>query len=88
MRAKDFLTEGALTKRTFYEKDRLLTLITRLKKPGEKFLTVDGDSISLRATPEEFKYLINLLKTNYDAQGTVISNSNMLNKIGGVPLSQ
>ena len=62
MRAKDFLTEGALTKRTFYIKDRLLNLITRLKKPGEKFLTVDGESISLRATPEEFKYLINLLK--------------------------
>lgn len=88
MRAKDFLTEGALTKRTFYIKDRLLNLITRLKTPGEKFLNVDGESISLRATPEEFKYLIKLLKTNYDAQGTVISNSNMLNKIGGVPLSQ
>jgi hypothetical protein len=88
MRAKDFLTEAELAKKTFYEKDRLQNLITRLKKPGEKFLTVDGDSISLRATPEEFKYLINLLKTNYDARGTVISNSKMLNKIGGVPLSQ
>lgn len=88
MRAQDFLTEAALATKTFYVKDRLQNLITRLKTPGEKFLTVDGDSISLRATPEEFKYLINLLKTNYDAQGTVISNSKMLNKIGGVPLSQ
>jgi predicted flap endonuclease-1-like 5' DNA nuclease len=69
-------------------KERLQNLINRLKKPGEKFLTVDGDPISVRATPDEFKYLINLLKTNYDAQGTVISNSKMLNKIGGVPLSQ
>jgi hypothetical protein len=88
MRANDFLTEAALAPKTFYLKDRLQTLINRLKKPGEKFLTVDGNSISIRATPEEFKYLINLLKTNYDAQGTVISNSKMLNKIGGVPLSQ
>lgn len=88
MRAKDFLTEAALAPKTFYVRDRLQTFINRLKKPNEKFLTVDGDSISLRATLEEFKYLINLLKTNYDAQGTVISNSRMLNKIGGVPLSQ
>lgn len=88
MRAKQFLSEAALATKTFYVKDRLQNLINRLKTPGEKFLTVDGDSISLRATPEEFKYLINLLKTNYDAQGTVISNSKMLNKIGGVPLSQ
>ena len=88
MRAKQFLSEAALATKTFYVKDRLENLINRLKTPGEKFLTVDGESISLRATPEEFKYLINLLKTNYDAKGTVISNSRMLNKIGGVPLSQ
>ncbi len=88
MRAKQFLSEAALATKTFYIKDRLQNLINRLKKPGEKFLTVDGDSISVKATPEEIKYLINLLKTNYDAQGTVISNSKMLNKIGGIPLSQ
>jgi hypothetical protein len=88
MRAKDFLSEAALATKTFYVKDRLQNLINRLKTPGERFLTVDGDSITVKASPDEIKYLINLLKTNYDAQGTVISNSKMLNKIGGVPLSQ
>jgi hypothetical protein len=88
MRAKDFLSEAALATKTFYVKDRLQNLINRLKTPGEKFLTVDGDSITIKASTDEIKYLINLLKTNYDAQGTVISNSKMLNKIGGVPLSQ
>jgi len=88
MRAKQFLSEAALATKTFYIKDRLQNLINRLKKPGEKFLTVDGDSIQVKATPDEIKYLINLLKTNYDAQGTIISNTKMLNKIGGVPLSQ
>jgi hypothetical protein len=88
MRSSDFLSEAALATKTFYVKDRLQNLINRLKTPGEKFLTVDGDSISVKASPDEIKYLINLLKTNYDAQGTVISNAKMLNKIGGVPLSQ
>lgn len=88
MRAKDFLSEAALATKTFYEKSRLQNLINRLKTPGEKFLTVDGDFITVRPSPDEMKYLISLLKTNYDAQGTVISNRNMLNKIGGVPLSQ
>jgi len=88
MRSREFLPEAALAPKTFYVRDRLQNLINRLKKPGEKFLTVDGDSIPVKASPDEIKYLINLLKTNYDAQGTIISNSRMLNKIGGVPLSQ
>lgn len=88
MRAKQFLSEGALALKTFYKKERLQNLINRLKKPGEKFLTVDGDYITVKATPEEIKYLINLLNTNYDAQDAVISNSKMLSKIGGVPLSK
>lgn len=88
MRAKQFLSEAGLAKKTFYVKDRLQTLVNRLKKPGEKFLTVDGDSIEVKATPAEIKYLIDLLKTNYDAQGTIISNTKMLNTIGGVPISK
>lgn len=88
MRSREFLSEAALAPKTFYVKARLQNLINRLKKPGEKFLTVDGDAISIKASPDEVKYLINLLTTNYDAQGTVISNTKMLNKIGGVPLSQ
>ena len=88
MRSREFLLEAALATKTFYEKDRLQNLINRLKKPGEKFLTVDNDFIPVSARPEEIKYLINLLTTNYDAQGKVISNSKMLNKIGGVSLSQ
>ena len=88
MRANDFLTEAALAPKTFYVRDRLQTLINRLKTPGEKFLTVDGDAITVKPTPEEIKNLIALLNTNYDAQGTVISNKRMPNVIGGVPLSQ
>ena len=87
MRAKQFLSEATLAPKTFYVKDRLENLINRLKK-GDEFLTVDGEYIKLRATPEEFKHLISLLKTNYDAQGTVISNKRMPNVIGGVPLSK
>jgi hypothetical protein len=88
MRAKDFLSEAALAKKTFYEKERLQNLINRLKTPGEKFLTVDGEFITVKPSPDEMKYLISLLTTNYDAQGTVISNQNMPGTIGGVPLSQ
>jgi len=88
MRANEFITEAALALKTFYDKTRLQNLVNRLKKPGEKFLTVNGDYVLVKATPEEITYLINLLNTNYDANNTVISNSRMLNKIGGVPLSQ
>ena len=49
MRSREFLPEAALAPKTFYVKDRLQNLINRLKKPGEKFLTVDGDSIPVKA---------------------------------------
>ncbi len=87
MRSFDFLKEAALAPKTFYVKDRLQNLINRLKKKDD-FLTTDGEYIKVPATSAEIKELITLLSTNYDAQGTVISNKRMPNVIGGVPLSK
>ena len=81
------LNEAALAQKTFYQKSRLENLIRRLKAKDE-FLTVDGDKIKIPVTGEEIKNLVNVLKTNYDATGTVISNKRMPNTLGGVPLNK
>ena len=80
------LSEAALAQKTFYEKSRLQNLIRRLKEKDD-FLTVDGQKIKIPVTGAELKNLIDLLRTNYDASGTVISNKRMPTTIGGVPLS-
>ena len=80
------LSEAALAQKTFYEKSRLQNLIRRLKEKDD-FLTVDGQKIKIPVTGAELKNLIDLLRTNYDASGTVISNKRMPTTLGGVPLS-
>ena len=83
----NLLNEASLAQKTFYQKSRLENLIKRLKAKDE-FLTVDGDKIKIPVTGEEIKNLVNVLKTNYDASGTVISNKRMPNTLGGVPLNK
>lgn len=80
------LSEAALAQKTFYEKSRLQNLVRRLKEKDD-FLTVDGQKIKIPVTGAELKNLIDLLRTNYDASGTVISNKRMPTTLGGVPLS-
>ena len=81
------LNEASLAQKTFYQKSRLENLIKRLRAKDE-FLTVDGDKIKIPVTGEEIKNLVNVIKTNYDATGTVISNKRMPNTLGGVPLNK
>ena len=80
------LNEAELAQKTFYERSRLETLIKRLKAKDD-FLTVDGKKIKIPITRAELTNLIDILKTNYDAQGVVISNKRMPTKLGGVPLN-
>lgn len=81
------LNEAALAQKTFYKKSRLKTLIQRLEDKDD-FLTVDGEKIKIPATGKEIQDLKHLLKTNYDARDTVISNKRMPDTIGGVPLNK
>lgn len=87
MRSHEFLSEAALAPKTFYVKDRLVNLIKRIREKDD-FLTLSGEYVKIPATPKELSYLGDLVRTNYDAQNTVISNSRMPNIIGGVPLSK
>lgn len=87
MRSHDFIFEASLAPKTFYVKSRLENLIKRLKDRDD-FMTVDGEYIKVPINGEELKNLVNILKTNYDAQGTVISNKRMPNTLGGVALSR
>jgi len=80
------LNEAELAQRTFYDKSRLETLIKRLKAKDD-FLTVDGKKIKIPITRAELTNLIDILKTNYDARGVVISNNRMPTTLGGVPLN-
>lgn len=83
----NILNEASLAQKTFYQKSRLENLIKRLKAKDE-FLTVDGDKIKIPITGQELKNLVDVLRTNYDATGTVISNKRMPNTLGGVPLNR
>jgi hypothetical protein len=86
---ESFLNEAsALAPKTFYKKDRLEALITRLSTPGEKFLKVDGTFTAIPATNKEVTYLKRLVRTNYDGQGNSINDGLMPNSIGGIPLSK
>ncbi len=87
MRSHDFIFEASLAPKTFYVKSRLENLIKRLKARDD-FMTVDGEFTKIPITGDELKNLVDILKTNYDAQGTVISNKRMPNTIGGVALSR
>ncbi len=87
MRSHDFIFEASLAPKTFYVKSRLENLIKRLKSRDD-FMTTDGEYIKIPISGEELKNLVDILKTNYDAQGTVISNKRMPNSLGGVPLSK
>ena len=79
---------SALSPKTFYKKNRLDALITRLLTPAEKFLKVDGSFTAIKATEKEIAYLKRLARTNYDGQGNSINDGFMPNTIGGIPLSQ
>ena len=86
---ESFLNEAsALAPKSFYKKDRLIALITRLSKDNEKFLKVDGTFIKIPATPKEIAYLKRLVRTNYDGQGNSIDDGLMPNTIGGIKLSE
>ena len=94
MRILDIITESLLTEasalapKSFYKKDRLIALVSRLNKPDEKFLKIDGTFTKIPATEKEKAYLKRLIRTNYDGQGNSIDDSLMLKVIGKVPLNQ
>jgi hypothetical protein len=65
MRARDFLTEGGLASRDFYERYRLANLIQKLDT-GEKFITTDGKKVVVPASRAEIAALKSQLKNNFD----------------------
>jgi len=87
MRSHDFIFEASLAPKTFYKRDRLQNLVKRLAEKDD-FMTTDGEYVKIPVTRDELTYLRDLLRTNYDAQGNVITNKRMPNTIGGVPLSK
>lgn len=87
MRSHDFIFEASLAPKTFYKRERLQNLVKRLAEKDD-FMTTDGEYIKIPVSRDELAYLRDLLRTNYDAQGNVITNKRMPNAIGGVPLSK
>lgn len=89
MRAKEFLIEGPLKARDFYERYRLVNLIQKLEN-GDKFLTTDGKNIVIPATSKEIAYLKSQLKTAFDStdpKARATPDFNIPTEIGGIKLS-
>ena len=91
MRAKDFLTEGGLVPRDFYEKYRFANLINKLANK-EPFLTTDGKEVVIPASRAEIADLKAQLKSNFDPadknpKARAITPLQVPSTIGGVKLS-
>lgn len=92
MRAKDFLTEGGLAPRDFYERYRFANLIKKLDGK-EPFLATDGSEIVIPASREEISALKAQLKSNFDPKdkdpkARAITPLEVPSSIGGVKLSK
>jgi hypothetical protein len=65
MRAKEFLTEGALSRADFKERYRLANFIKKLEN-REPFYTNDEQKVVIQASSQEIRFLKNELKTKFD----------------------
>lgn len=94
MRIIDILTEDHLSSDDFFkQKFRLVNLIKKLSSPGEPFLDLDGNPVTVQATPAELKMLNGFLKNNFDSRNPdpkakAITSFKVPTVIGGVPLSK
>jgi hypothetical protein len=92
MRAKDFLTEGPLSRADFKERYRLANFIKKLET-NDPFHTISGGTVVLNATPAEIRALKAELKSSFNPadpnpKSQAIKPVDMPTSIGGVPLSK